>query len=694
MKIKFIIMGGALLLMASLARADISIAAYRVDGFDSNNLEIGATFRVTIKYTNATGADKTLVGAKFYFNYDTTYVDDITEGSMADNLAGSLTSKTIPDFTPSRGNVRYQRDAAGGAGLPVKAGASVDCFTVTFHVKQDSSLGGKTILSWLTPIVDNVKLVIAGGENVAGAINPFPSATLTASAKPTFGGINSVTDPTTGNTLNLDWKTNGGIATDLSAGAATYYDGHTGEHNGKGLRYNLYRDTTPSPATKIVSEHNSFTYTNTGLNDTVTYYYTVRSQDDCTPTHNEDANTTVVSGTPHDYTPPSPPADVSIAQGDSENILTWKNPGGDFAGVIVARKPDGSPPSPSLKSASGNEDGATYNVGDKLSDGSIVKYKGAGESFTDTGLTNGVVYNYNIYAFDPAGGSPKQQGNNYSKPAQSGKAPGVAPAMVENLRALADPNTGDITLKWTNPIVKSDGTLDPDKARGYGGSKVVYAKDFGKWKDITVDSFVSSPTIFKEVEKLIPDKADPTKTPSQESLTISLLSTTEVYYFKVFSFNLTPDPATRTYQSGAMVAALPLKGGGGIITTVTTKDAPAGLSVVKIELKKKAGGMGINSFGIPFDGPFSLYDQAGATLVKGNIRTLKDLIDGVNATGKKVIAASYWDEAAQKLFGATYDSTGKMTYSTEGFDAAAVSLRAGKGYYFSVEDNVGLVLKK
>lgn len=185
MRRKFILIGGMLLLIGQLAMADVLIDTYKVDGFASDNLEVGATVKVTVRYQR-TGTGN-IVGAKFYFDYDTTYLDAIDESAISDNLAGSLTSKTNPNFTPAPGQIRYQRDAAGGAGLPVSGSTPIPCFTVTFHVKQtDGNAGTRTILRWLTPLTDNVKLVAPGDVNVTGTPNPFQSANLRIGNKPTF----------------------------------------------------------------------------------------------------------------------------------------------------------------------------------------------------------------------------------------------------------------------------------------------------------------------------------------------------------------------------------------------------------------------------------------------------------------------------------------------------------------------------
>lgn len=78
----------------------------------------------------------------------------------------------------------------------------------------------------------------------------------------------------------------------------------------------------------------------------------------------------------------TPPADVSgftAVAGDGEVELSWSNPTDpDFAGVVIRFRTDTYPTSPT----DGQE-----------------AYKGSGESFTHTGLTNGTTYYYTIFTY-------------------------------------------------------------------------------------------------------------------------------------------------------------------------------------------------------------------------------------------------------------------------------------------------------
>ena len=105
-----------------------------------------------------------------------------------------------------------------------------------------------------------------------------------------------------------------------------------------------------------------------------------------------------------DVTAPTAVTEVSLAPGDEQIVLAWRNPfDGDYAGVLVLRRvgdePTGAP-----------TDGTTYSAGNALGDGFVV-YVGTGSdsipgdrsTWTDDGLMNGETYHYAIFAFDGVG---------------------------------------------------------------------------------------------------------------------------------------------------------------------------------------------------------------------------------------------------------------------------------------------------
>ncbi len=88
-----------------------------------------------------------------------------------------------------------------------------------------------------------------------------------------------------------------------------------------------------------------------------------------------------------------------VTPGDTQVSLAWSNPADpDFAEVIIVRSTNPVTFTPI--------DGTTYNFNDVVDAGppqQIVRYVGNGTATTDTGLTNGVVYHYAIFARDACG---------------------------------------------------------------------------------------------------------------------------------------------------------------------------------------------------------------------------------------------------------------------------------------------------
>lgn len=138
----------------------------------------------------------------------------------------------------------------------------------------------------------------------------------------------------------------------------------------------------------------------------------------------------------------TPPTNVTLTAtpGDGQVTLGWTvPPESDFAGVRIVRREDGFPTGPF--------------------DGTVV-YDGAGTSFVDTDVTNGITYYYGAYAYDANG--------NYASGALASAQPfdsldAVPPA---NVALLATPGNTLVMLTWTAPP-------DPD----FAGVRVVSRTD-------------------------------------------------------------------------------------------------------------------------------------------------------------------------------------------------------------------------
>lgn len=126
-----------------------------------------------------------------------------------------------------------------------------------------------------------------------------------------------------------------------------------------------------------------------------------------------------------DLVPPANVSEFMAIPGDEQIILVWVNPPDyDFKGVRVVRSEKFYPITPW--------------------EGKVV-YNDKGTSFTDTGLKNGVLYYYTIFAYDKS--------NNYASGSTASGVPGpVTPPPVIPLSVISPPP--EVIIPWyKNPRV-------------------------------------------------------------------------------------------------------------------------------------------------------------------------------------------------------------------------------------------------
>lgn len=137
-----------------------------------------------------------------------------------------------------------------------------------------------------------------------------------------------------------------------------------------------------------VAQTSGRTYTDTGLTDGVAYSYDLVAYDQA---GNLSAASSTVSATPIDTTPPQPVSGLTATAGNAQVSLSW-TASSDNVGVVGY---------------------AVYRNGVRVGQSS-------GTSFTDTGLTDGTAYSYDVTAYDLAG--------NVSAPSNSVSATPLAAA--------------------------------------------------------------------------------------------------------------------------------------------------------------------------------------------------------------------------------------------------------------------------
>ena len=185
--------------------------------------------------------------------------------------------------------------------------------------------------------------------------------------------------------------------------------------------YNVYRGTSPGQesTTPVATNVTTTSFTNSGLTNGTTYYYTVAAVNavGTSPQSGE------ASATPR-ATAPSAPTGLVASAGDGKVVLSWTVPNSDGGSPITG-----------------------YNVYRSTSpsgEGSTPVATAVSSTFTDTGLTNGTTYYYTVAAVNAVGTS-QQSGEANATPQPAATVPSAPQGLT------ATGSNGAVQLSWSAP---------------------------------------------------------------------------------------------------------------------------------------------------------------------------------------------------------------------------------------------------
>jgi len=150
--------------------------------------------------------------------------------------------------------------------------------------------------------------------------------------------------------------------------------------------YKIYRGLAPTTETLLTTVGNVLTYTDSAVTNGVTYYYQVSAVN----SPGEGAKSNEASATPN--TPPPPPSPPSaptnlVATGGNAQVgLTWQAPASNGGSPITNYR--------IYRGTSSNGETLLATIGNVL-------------TYTDTSVTNGVTYYYQVSAVNGAGEGPR-----------------------------------------------------------------------------------------------------------------------------------------------------------------------------------------------------------------------------------------------------------------------------------------------
>ena len=676
MKRTFILPVMALLFLASFAAADLVISYPKIGGREVRKVEASSTPRITVRYKNTTGRDVQLGGAAIFLSYNPQTIDNNTLLDIKNENPDNLIERE-KDLSTG-GMIIYRLASTSNAKL-VKAGTTIDLFTLTFHTNRDALPQGKAtnLIDFSADTTDaagigRCQVLEKGSESTGGGIEGTDITGLFVNspvavespAPPFFSGLsrvissNSIGINNVGNTLLLDWISSAGSDT------TKYFDGK--------LSYRVYRslsadfsspielsaekepdhsaDSDPSqriPYTGNVQDKDYVYQDGPGnvapsdsdpLSDGSTYWYRILAVDDTSPDPNVSAAGPIMAATPVDLTPPGKVTELSAGSDDGKVILYWTNPpDADLGGIVIMKnigktvKTSGDLNNVTSYNRGNYDHGPTHNVGDEpfgTGDGQII-YISPQEDYSaaavppsyDDYTDNGVLNYYKVFTYDRAiDGPPREMGRNYSAGMDIAKAAGKAPQAVTNFVAAKGPTLGEASFSWNNP---------PDYF--CEGVVIRYTTDEKrKFSALTNENA-------GELVGVFPVTSGPDGVENYSVLFPAGLT----YYFKAFAYNRTID-ALDPYNTDSMAQHAFSDGQGAAIKLFVEK----GEELYTYSYNFQAG---TNHFAVPFPAE-RVTDEKGELI---DVSSWEKLINQLNAQagGNVVLTFGRWNEVTQKAEG-------------------------------------------
>ena len=187
--------------------------------------------------------------------------------------------------------------------------------------------------------------------------------------------------------------------------------------------YKVYRGTTSNSLTYLTTT-TGMTYTNTGLTNGQIYYYKISAVNAI----GESAHSTLVSATPvSPATVPTAPQSLTATPGNTQIVLDWQAPASNGGSTIT-----------------------NYKIYQGTTSGSLTLLTTVDNvlTYTNTGLTNGQVYYYQVSAVNVIG-----EGAKCTEASATPTATTLVPTAPQNL--VAAPGDTQVVLNWQAPT--SDG---------------------------------------------------------------------------------------------------------------------------------------------------------------------------------------------------------------------------------------------
>jgi fibronectin type 3 domain-containing protein len=363
----------------------------------------GETLIGTVTNLATSFTDTNLLNGTTYY-YQVTATNVVGESSRSRELSAAPLSPSTPPGSPTLTTATADNGSVSLAwSAPTSNGGSA---ITNYKVYRATSAGAETLLTTLGNVTMYTDTGLTNGVGYfyrVTAVNAAGDSALSnelAATPATVPGAPTVNSATAGNAgVTVSWS-----APTSTGGAAV-------------VGYRIYRSTSSGAETFLATLQNVTTYTDTRLTNGVTYYYKVGAVNGV----GEGALSNEVAATP--ASPPGAPALTWATAGTNGVALAWSAPTSTGGGAIT-----------------------NYRVYRATASGAetLVTTLGNVTGYTDTGLTAGVTYYYQVTAVNTTGESARS--NEVSATTTAATTLPGTPTLTS-----AVPGNATVTLAWTPP---------------------------------------------------------------------------------------------------------------------------------------------------------------------------------------------------------------------------------------------------